>query len=58
MNRLWLAVLALSCLLSPGFGHADDLVAIPPLQARVTDLTGTVSREEAAALEQSLVCLV
>jgi uncharacterized protein len=33
---------------------ADDLVAVPPLKARVTDLTGTLTREQAAGLEQNL----
>jgi uncharacterized protein len=33
---------------------ADDLVAVPPLKARVTDLTGTLSRDQAAALEADL----
>lgn len=33
---------------------ADDLVAVPPLTARVTDLTGTLNRDQAAALEADL----
>lgn len=33
---------------------ADDPVAVPPLKARVTDLTGTLSRDQAAALEADL----
>ncbi|BEV07229.1 YgcG family protein [Methylophilus sp. DW102] len=34
--------------------HADDLVAIPALQAAVTDLTQTLRPEEQAALNQKL----
>jgi uncharacterized protein len=33
---------------------ADDLVAVPPLKARVTDLAGTLSSEQAAVLEADL----
>lgn len=33
---------------------ADDLAAIPPLDARVTDLTGTLSADQAAGLEREL----
>ena len=33
---------------------ADALVAVPPLKARVTDLSGTLSRDQAAALEAGL----
>ena len=33
---------------------AAQTVAVPPLQARVTDLTGTLTRSEQAALEQKL----
>ncbi|MBL8503895.1 MAG: TPM domain-containing protein [Rhodocyclaceae bacterium] len=33
---------------------ADALVAVPPLMARVTDLTGTLSRDKAASLEAGL----
>ncbi len=33
---------------------ADDLVAVPPLKARVTDLTGTLSRDQTVALEADL----
>ena len=45
---LWLLVAGASTL------AADDLVAVPPLKARVTDLTGTLSRDQAAALEADL----
>jgi len=33
---------------------ADDLVTVPPLQARVTDLTGTLTPEQQSQLEQTL----
>lgn len=33
---------------------ADELAAIPPLKSRVTDLTGTLSRQEAVALETEM----
>jgi uncharacterized protein len=33
---------------------AQDLVAVPPLQGRVTDRTATLTAEQAAALEQTL----
>jgi uncharacterized protein len=35
-------------------GVAAALVAIPPLQSRVTDLTGTLSAQQRGALEQTL----
>lgn len=38
----------------PLFAHAADSVAVPPLQARVTDLTATLSLEQQAALSASL----
>lgn len=33
---------------------AQDLVPVPPLQGRVTDLTGTLTTQQSAAIEQSL----
>ncbi|MBI4987561.1 MAG: TPM domain-containing protein [Rhodocyclales bacterium] len=48
-----IAALGLLLLSATGLA-ADDLVAVPPLKARVTDLTGTLSREQAAALETDL----
>lgn len=33
---------------------SDDLVAVPPLRARVTDLTGTLAVDQAAGLERDL----
>lgn len=48
----WLAVLWLLC--GAALGAAQELVAVPPLQGRVTDLTGTLTAEQSASLEQSL----
>jgi uncharacterized protein len=49
----WLALPAFSLLLILGFGaHAE--VAIPPLRSPVTDLTGTLTPEQSATLEQQL----
>ena len=48
-----IAALGLFLLSASGLA-ADGLVAVPPLQARVTDLTGTLSREQAASLEAEL----
>lgn len=45
---LWLPVAGAGCL------AADDLVAVPPLKARVTDLAGILSGDQAAALEAGL----
>lgn len=45
---LWLLVAGISGL------AADGRVAVPPLKARVTDLTGTLSSQETAALEGEL----
>lgn len=50
----WLLILAL-CLM-PVLAWAED-VAIPPLQHRVTDLTGTLSAEDQAALESRLAAI-
>ena len=44
---LWLALLAFSV-------WAEDPVAVPPLAGRVTDTTGTLSREQAASLDAQL----
>jgi uncharacterized protein len=52
MRARWLALPALSLLL---FGSgALAQVAIPPLRAPVTDLTGTLTSEQVATLEQRL----
>ena len=47
----WLLALAL---LGATLGHAAGLQPVPPLGARVTDLTGTLTAAEQAALEQKL----
>lgn len=56
MPRRWLAALAYlltaASLVFPPLAGAD--VAIPPLRARVTDLTGTLTAEQKGALEQRL----
>jgi uncharacterized protein len=48
--------LALLCVLcAVAFGAAaQDLLQVPPLQGRVTDLTGTLSAAQSTALEQTL----
>jgi uncharacterized protein len=54
-RRTWLAwprVLLAIALLFPACAYAD--VAVPPLKARVTDLTGTLSSQQQATLEQTL----
>lgn len=45
---LWFAAASLAAF------AAEDLVPVPPLKARVTDLTGTLTREQAAGLESAL----
>ncbi|MBI5716360.1 MAG: YgcG family protein [Burkholderiales bacterium] len=49
----WLAVLWLLCVAALG-AAAQDLVPVPPLQGRITDLTGTLTAQQSTALEQSL----
>jgi uncharacterized protein len=52
-----LAALGVSLVLALGFApalYADDLQKIPPLQAHVTDLTGTLTAEEQSQLESTL----
>jgi uncharacterized protein len=44
----------LVCLLAAIPAFAADLVAIPPLQARVTDMTATLTSEQRATLDGSL----
>ena len=56
MNALRaLALSAVVWLTLPAIAQAD--VAVPELRARVTDLTGTLTRDESAALEQKLVAV-
>jgi uncharacterized protein len=52
MHARWLALPALSLLLFGSGALAD--VAVPPLRAPVTDLTGTLTPQQAATLEQQL----
>ncbi len=49
----WLAVFGLLCSAALG-AAAQALVPVPPPQGRVTDLTGTLTAQESAVLEQSL----
>ncbi len=51
----WLA--ALCCLALPAIGWGADLVALPTLTARVTDLTGTLTAGQVAALETSAAAI-
>ena len=48
----WSRVLLAVALFTAAFALAD--VAVPPLKARVTDLTGTLSAQQQATLEQTL----
>jgi uncharacterized protein len=50
-------LVTLWCLILPAIGWAGDVVAIPPLSARVTDLTSTLAPEQSARLEASLAQL-
>lgn len=52
MTALAARLLALLILLCAGLAGAEE--AVPPLAARVTDLTGTLSPEQSAQLEASL----
>lgn len=45
-------LIALAALLMAGFAVAD--VPVPPLQTRVTDLTGTLSEQQRSSIEQEL----
>lgn len=51
LTAFWVAVLSLSAL------AADGLVPIPRLEARVTDLTGTLPRDQQTQLESQLASL-
>lgn len=42
------------CLLVPAVGWAAEPIVVPPMTGRVTDLTSTLSTDQAAALEASL----
>lgn len=54
MLKLWRAFCLLMLVACGVVYGADDLVAVPPLQARVTDLTGTLTPEQQSQLEQTL----
>jgi uncharacterized protein len=59
MRRFLLTVLACAALAgiagaAPWEAPRDDLQPVPPLRARVVDLTGTLSASEAAAIEAKL----
>jgi uncharacterized protein len=49
------ALLAAALLLPPAFAAAE--IAVPPLAARVTDLSATLTSDQRAALEQKLAAL-
>ena len=51
---LWRALLALAALCAAGLALAQPLQPVPALQARVTDLTATLSAAQARALEDRL----
>jgi uncharacterized protein len=53
MHTRWLALPALSLLLVFGCAARAE-VAVPPLRSPVTDLTGTLTPEQSATLEQQL----
>src|SRR5690606_22730029 len=50
----WAAALLLAALLTAAPLPAQDLQPVPPLQTRVTDLTGTLTADQQAELEQKL----
>jgi uncharacterized protein len=52
--RLIYAIPLCAALLCGDIALANAQVAVPPLTARVTDLTGTLNREQSAALEEKL----
>ena len=52
-----LLVTTCAALLLAGAATAQSLVAVPPLSARVTDLTGTLSAAQKARLESELASL-
>lgn len=54
MSRRWLASAAAALLLLAGGAIAADEVAVPPLAARVTDLTGTLTAAQIQTLDGRL----
>ena len=58
MRRIGSGLLALLCLaLLPGLAVAADLVALPGLNARVTDLTGTLDATQRGRLDAQLAAI-
>ncbi len=55
--RLLIALALLLGSLLAGVGAAQDLQPVPPLKARVTDLTGTLDAKQVQALEATLAAL-
>ena len=55
--RPLLYIAFIASLLAPPAGSAQDLVPVPDLRARVTDLTGTLDPSQAGALEAKLAAL-
>jgi len=53
-RTLVLAALCLGLALAGGGARAQELAPIPPPKARVTDVTGTLTAEQTAALEREL----
>jgi len=53
MLRRWLGLVAAGVLLA-AFASASAEVAVPPLKARVTDLTGTLTAPQIQTLEARL----
>ncbi len=54
LRRLSAAAGSLLLLVAAGFALAQDLAPLPPLKARVTDTTGTLTAQQAADLEQRI----
>ena len=54
LTRGWLPRVLLAVLLSVAAAWTGAEVAVPPLKARLTDLTGTLTADQAAALEAKL----
>lgn len=58
VRRFWSGLLALFCLaLLPAVGRAADLLPLPVLSARVTDLTGTLDATQRGRLEAQLAAV-
>ena len=55
MKKVLIALFLLGILVTQALGASDDgLIPVPPLKERVTDLTGTLTNEEKAALTAKL----